>query len=922
MEADPSQLLTSNSSSLQPSLTSNHNHTLSLSLSPPNTLSHTDSTLSPPQLNTQLDLHQFQFQLQQQVQLGLLPEQNYELPPIRASSEISMSEIPTEVSQDQNQTQEEIQSECIPQPEKSEFDNSGRTNEINSSETNSILSESIERDDGSFTKPEQQSQIYSTVPIENSNYSYGQHNFRLMMQGWHQTLQAQIGQMQRLIYLHQLQTGNNSMIEQEEEILPVETSQQDKLDKKKAQLDINQVVDIFTKAFKQNPFPSPEELAQLSSQTGISENQIEHYFTVVVERFLHNEEKFSTEYKPPMMIKKKEDQEIPAATIQISPLEQDLRNMITIEGAVAPEHIPRFVVLLSKETSFNNRSLLLTALKTTTFNPVSTKRFMETEGISILNSWLSDSQEQNKLPIIRSILKILRMLPITLTVLQSTRIGKSVNSLRKHPDLQIKKKALELVDRWKKLLSTVLERASSANASSPGTTSASPKERPPAVPLSSSPAPTPSSSLQKKRVATLQTSPSKLTVFSGLSRKKVRVNPEKELDKDKESIKEVPKKKETLSSAGPLNSSSSDNTTSNSSNNKDFSTVDNRKNEKEVVMNPSKEEGDSQTTSSDKRTPLKKSTLTPDYLLQRSNKKMQLLDQNFSSPLPRTNKAASLPSKPLSADDIRKKKLQDKFNQKEGETRLLSKKRVNWASNLTQIKTFVREKSSDETTESDRNFIQASQQEHAMEKEHLLQNRLQIEKKWLQEIQSMTPATEWKEPPLIEGDISDIPGGKNSEEIHNQQRREDRILRVLYLKEEDIPPSPAEPEDFQEEYDDSITRTIPLYEPIIDPGYMQDGGGAFGFENQEYQNQAPPKLDTNLLAELVQNPLITNLIAKKNPSHRGSNQGNFQHQNTSVPPRNQGVVPRNQPKNQNPRHNNFSDRNNHFRQNKLKQQSW
>ena len=89
-------------------------------------------------------------------------------------------------------------------------------------------------------------------------------------------------------------------------------------------------------------------------------------------------------------------------------------------------------------------------------------RFVQSRGLPVLDSWLQEahkgksgdgsSKEADK-PIddlLLALLRALAKLPIDLSALQSCSIGKSVNHLRSHKNLEIQKKAKCLVENWKK----------------------------------------------------------------------------------------------------------------------------------------------------------------------------------------------------------------------------------------------------------------------------------------------------------------------------------------------------------------------------------------------------------------------------------------------------------------------------------------
>ena len=90
-------------------------------------------------------------------------------------------------------------------------------------------------------------------------------------------------------------------------------------------------------------------------------------------------------------------------------------------------------------------------------------RFVQSRGLPVLDSWLQEahkgksgdgsSPKEADKPIDELLLALLRALaklPINLSALQSCSIGKSVNHLRSHKNLEIQKKAKCLVENWKK----------------------------------------------------------------------------------------------------------------------------------------------------------------------------------------------------------------------------------------------------------------------------------------------------------------------------------------------------------------------------------------------------------------------------------------------------------------------------------------
>ncbi|XP_074578454.1 uncharacterized protein LOC141834951 isoform X2 [Curcuma longa] len=90
-------------------------------------------------------------------------------------------------------------------------------------------------------------------------------------------------------------------------------------------------------------------------------------------------------------------------------------------------------------------------------------RFVQLRGLLILDEWLQEvhrskandvnsPKESDKIveELLLALLRALAKLPVNLSALQICNIGKSVNNLRSHKNLEIQKRARGLVDTWKK----------------------------------------------------------------------------------------------------------------------------------------------------------------------------------------------------------------------------------------------------------------------------------------------------------------------------------------------------------------------------------------------------------------------------------------------------------------------------------------
>ncbi|KAG1327002.1 hypothetical protein COCNU_01G009360 [Cocos nucifera] len=91
------------------------------------------------------------------------------------------------------------------------------------------------------------------------------------------------------------------------------------------------------------------------------------------------------------------------------------------------------------------------------------RRFVQLRGVPVLDDWLQEAhkgktgdgnspKESDKATeeLLLALLRALDKLPVNLNALQTCNIGKSVNHLRSHKNLEIQKKARSLVDTWKK----------------------------------------------------------------------------------------------------------------------------------------------------------------------------------------------------------------------------------------------------------------------------------------------------------------------------------------------------------------------------------------------------------------------------------------------------------------------------------------
>lgn len=139
------------------------------------------------------------------------------------------------------------------------------------------------------------------------------------------------------------------------------------------------------------------------------------------------------------------------------------------------------------------------------------------------------------------------------------------------------------------------------------------------------------------------------------------------------------------------------------------------------------------------------------------------------------------------------------------------RKRVRWAedSQLCQVREFFTDPGSKpmRATSTVADFSRQRQADLSSEK-HAIQRERNAEKEALvQRLNAMVASIPWKEPPDMDGALI---AAHRSEEVDTQQRREASVLEEVYLRVDQLPPSPTEPAPIETilETEDNI-RVIP-----------------------------------------------------------------------------------------------------------------
>ncbi|KAJ6850303.1 uncharacterized protein M6B38_264510 [Iris pallida] len=140
---------------------------------------------------------------------------------------------------------------------------------------------------------------------------------------------------------------------------------------------------------------------------------------------------------------------------------------ITEEGAlVATEGVEKLVHLMQlgneRKIDLAGRILLVDVIAATD-KIECLGRLVQLKGLSFLDDWLQEAHkgktgdgtspkesDKSTEELLLALLHALDKLPVNLTALRTCNIGKSVNNLRSHKNLEIQKKSRSLIDTWKK----------------------------------------------------------------------------------------------------------------------------------------------------------------------------------------------------------------------------------------------------------------------------------------------------------------------------------------------------------------------------------------------------------------------------------------------------------------------------------------
>ncbi|ESQ45753.1 hypothetical protein EUTSA_v10010055mg [Eutrema salsugineum] len=163
-----------------------------------------------------------------------------------------------------------------------------------------------------------------------------------------------------------------------------------------------------------------------------------------------------------------------------SSLKSEILKFTEKGGLVDSEGVEKLVQLMLPERNEKKIDLVCRAIlagvvaATDKFDCLS--RFVQLRGLPVFDEWLQEvhkgkvgdggSPKDSDRPVDDFLLVLLRALdklPVNLNALQTCNIGKSVNHLRSHKNLEIGKKARSLVDTWKKRVEAEMDAKSGSN---------------------------------------------------------------------------------------------------------------------------------------------------------------------------------------------------------------------------------------------------------------------------------------------------------------------------------------------------------------------------------------------------------------------------------------------------------------------------
>ncbi|KAH3756948.1 hypothetical protein Pelo_11257 [Pelomyxa schiedti] len=207
---------------------------------------------------------------------------------------------------------------------------------------------------------------------------------------------------------------------------------------------------------------------------------------------------------------------------------------------------------------------------------------------------------------------------------------------------------------------------------------------------------------------------------------------------------------------------------------------------------------------------------------------------------------------------------------------LPKKKRVSWNEVLFEIQEYDIDEDEEEPAVH-YSCEEARQMEAEMERKYMKQRSEDILNAAKQNLE---PTIEWYTPPAL--DLPPVTRGQDSMEKTTQLRRESSCLMVVYVRDEQIPPSPAEPTVPIKDYFDQDVRMIPTEDP--QEALQRSRGMRSLAEPPAVQQQPPPYYGAPTPPPHQQGPYMGDGYMPHMPQGPHPHPQNMPHPSAALPP--------------------------------------
>lgn len=483
-------------------------------------------------------------------------------------------------------------------------------------------------------------------------------------------------------------------------------------------------------------------------------------------------------------------------------------------GISSPDHVLKMLQLVAKQKEATEQLQFLKVLCLT--KKPSLKRFIEVEGLKLLNSWLTLGKKEDNVPFLKQIIKVLEMLPVTLKDLRAYPVGKNINRLKNHPDKELSENVNKVMEKWMNLLSSA---------------------------------------------ADLKLQLDEKKALKKLEAEKKALEEKKRLQAEVEAKKSAQEKAATDDFDSMLSEATKPTP-------KPKLAPDHLRNAKRHKLQLLSSEDDKKKPVTKTATAVTKALSSDDIRKAKLKEKILNGTQDEEAQEPPTKKirtAAYTPGMNLKSKEDRLSPFEPMETEqpKEPEPQIspltkkgLPKKKVHWpaAAQLELIKTFDTEP----RFNPDVNFDQARLKEHIKERESIRSKKKEEEQEWVKKKEMLEPSIKWRSPPAIDlPDSHNFVRGEESKQKVIESSRQESILTVFYFNPQDIPDTPSEPDMPTPEYDDSQTRIIPFEERVEPPKAPEPTPANLSLD---------PNLLSNLSALLAQHQPLFNPVATQTGS--------------------------------------------------------